>query len=97
MGHFRNLLNFSTFTLPEQYTQPLIEILDSKITINEMNLVLKYFFCKALFYNNQLCNRNTVDVTSTMDGSNMAWRHDRRSHPVTTLPFGIALYYCRIT
>ena len=29
-----------------------------------------------------------------MDGSNMAWKHDRRSHPVTKLPFGIALHYC---
>ena len=26
-----------------------------------------------------------------MDGGNMAWRHDIKSHPVLTLPFGIAL------
>ena len=27
-----------------------------------------------------------------MDGSNIAWRQNRRRHPVTTLPFGIALH-----
>jgi hypothetical protein len=39
VGHFRNLLNSSTYTLPEQYAQPLIEIeiLDSNITINQIN------------------------------------------------------------
>ena len=29
-----------------------------------------------------------------MDESSMAWRNDRRSHPVMALPFGIALHYC---
>ena len=54
-------------------------------------------YCLFDFFYSLILYHQLYNVISTIDGSNMAWRHDRRSHPLTTLPFGNALHYCRMT